>query len=578
MDKSQTHRPFVFWAIITIIVNLVMTQANSYMGDQGYWLDWVRHLRDQGFTNFNGNYPPVYITWLWVVAQIYYYFNLLLEKDFLLKFLCLWPVYIAHLVLVRLVWAQLRSQTRSHWSGSALLAFTALNPALLIDGPIWGQVDLFPVLLAASSLLLLQRSQTHVWASLLFILALLSKFQTIAFLPVFGGLFIRHYRTTWKGIPLAMVGASAILIPFLFAGSLSTIFDNAYLNTITQYPYSTYNAGNLWMLLHGNVTPETQMLWGNPAHEASGLGVLLTPKWLGKLFFLAFSIWVFYTAIRKSNRRKIFMLATLNALAFFTLLPGMHERYMLPVVPMALLWAAQSPRSWIWAAATTLLVYINIGMLNGIQGDALWPTLSLLVVIAFILVAWQQMHPNSWHRAAGLLAKLPMPMKLPYVLQVIALCLLLGILIQSTRPIVYTPSAQTQLLYATPPISTLQNYREPQFGYTVDHNLLSVNGKRYLSGIGTHAPSQLKFALPPQADSFYVSVGIDDEAKPGNVIFRILLDGREAWRSPAITTQNSPLSTAIALNNAREITLITDTNGPDTYDHADWLIPIVTLK
>lgn len=578
MEKSQAHRPFVFWAIITIIVNLVMTQANSYMGDQGYWLDWVRQLRDNGFTGFNGNYPPLYITWLWVVGKLYFYFDLLLEKDFLLKFLCLWPVYIAHLVLVRLVWGQLRQQTRTHWTGTAILALTALNPALLIDGPVWGQVDIFPVVLAACSLLLLQRPQTQVWASLLFSLALLSKFQTIAFLPVFGGLFIRQYRTSWKGLPLATVGISAVLIPFLFAGSLSTILENAYLNTITQYPYSAYNAGNLWMLLQGNVIPETQMLWGNPPHEASGLGLLLTPKWLGKIFFFAFSVWVFYTAIRKSNRRKIFMLATLNALAFFTLLPGMHERYMLPVIPMALLWTAQSPRSWKWAAATTLLVYINIGMLNGIQGDALWPSLSALVVGTFIIAIWQQIFPRPWQRLSTRLQNLPLPMKLPYVLQCIALIALLGIIIYSTKPIVFTPSDQRQLLYATPPTSTLQNYREPQYGYSVDHNLLSVNGKRYLSGIGTHAPSQLKFQLPPQADSFYVSVGIDDEAKPGNVIFRILLDGREAWRSPAITHQNSPMQVSIALNGAREITLITDTNGPDSYDHADWLIPTITLK
>ena len=68
-----------------------------------------------------------------------------------------------------------------------------------------------------------------------------------------------------------------------------------------------------------------------PIWEVSeyGLGFLLKPVHLGKILFVIVSILVLVKSVLCRNIRTAFALCTLNALAFFMLLPQMHERYLL---------------------------------------------------------------------------------------------------------------------------------------------------------------------------------------------------------------------------------------------------------
>jgi Gpi18-like mannosyltransferase len=55
----------------------------------------------------------------------------------------------------------------------------------------------------------------------LFMLGLLTKFQMIMFLPVFGALSLRYRKVMWQGL-LAMAGVFLLVfLPFIIAGNFS---------------------------------------------------------------------------------------------------------------------------------------------------------------------------------------------------------------------------------------------------------------------------------------------------------------------------------------------------------------------
>ena len=129
---------FLLWGSLCVLANILLTFGNSYDGDQSFWVGWVQQLMDGGFGNFKGNYPPLYVFWLWVVAQVHTIFGIAVGKTFLLKFICLWPVYFSHLFLVDWLCRFTGKFGGPQWRRHLLIGFVALNPAILLNGPIWG--------------------------------------------------------------------------------------------------------------------------------------------------------------------------------------------------------------------------------------------------------------------------------------------------------------------------------------------------------------------------------------------------------------------------------------------------------
>ena len=278
MSNTQKIRLFLIWAFACIGANLFCTVCGAYQGDEGYWSDWLRQLMDGGFGGFHGNYPPVYVWWLWAVSRIYSVTGLGSDKNYLLKFLCLWPVFFAHLGLLQIVWKWTVRRNLPALQLNLILAFTALNSALLAGGPMWGQVDIVPLFIAVAAFSLLFTPGRAKWAFPVFVLAILTKLQMIAFLPVFGALCLRRVRIAWKGIPIALGFAVLVLLPFIIAGNVKELLSEAYVTSAPMYPYSSYNAANLWMWTQGNVCLDTLPLFGL---SVDGIGKYITANTVG---------------------------------------------------------------------------------------------------------------------------------------------------------------------------------------------------------------------------------------------------------------------------------------------------------
>ena len=576
MEKRNVNT-FVFWGVICLLANILCTYAEGYDGDQSFWVGWTQQLVDGGFGNFRGNYPPVYVFWLWIVAHIHDLFGIGIGKTFFMKFMCLWPVYFSHVFL--LDWL-CRFMDRFHypeWKRHALAGFIALNPALLLAGPVWGQVDLFPVMLAVSSVYCMARRRTAVLAPMLFVLALLTKFQMILFLPVFGGLFLKHWRYSWRGLVFIIPAVLLVLLPYALGGNLLKMLSRAYVQTTGEYPYATFNAANLWYLWAGNVAPDNVPVSGLSEH---GLGFLFKPSILGKVLFILVSVFTLIKTLFSRNIRTIWGLAFLNALAFFTVLPGMHERYLLYAIPAGLCWLVwDTRRAGLWCTLATFASAVNVMLIISFKGRSVWNFVSALSCTVLVLAVVSFAFPNLWRLGYAKIAHVKFPRFVPYAVLSTVLFLMLGVLLVQMQPVSVEKKENRILLTEIPMNVVHQDYKKPRIDQSVEGNSLQSFNRIYRDGIGTHAASELRFRLPENAESFHFGVAIDDETYGnGDCEFIVKLDGAVVWTSGRIKGKGQPKFDSVAVEGHSFLELVTDPLGSNSSDHADWLLPYVKTR
>ena len=576
MEKRNVNT-FVFWGMICLLANILCTYAEGYDGDQSFWVGWTQQLVDGGFGNFKGNYPPVYVFWLWVVAHIHSLFGIGIGKTFFMKFMCLWPVYFSHVFLLDWLCRFMDRFNSPEWKRHALAGFVALNPALLLAGPVWGQVDLFPVVLAILSIYCMARRRTAIFAPMLYVISLLAKFQMILFLPIFGGLFLKHWRYSWRGLALIIPVVALVLLPYALGGNLVDMLMRSYVKTVGQYPYATFNAANLWYLWAGNAASDAVPVWGISEY---GLGFLFKPSIMGKVLFVLVSIFTLVKTLFSKNIRTIWGLAFLNALAFFTVLPGMHERYLLYAIPAGLCWLVwDTRRAGLWTILATFVSAVNVMLIISFKGHHVWNFTSALACVVLVLAVVSFAFPNLWRWGYAKIARVKFPRFVPYVALSAVLFVMLVVLLVQMQPVSVSRTEEKQLLTEMSMRVVHQDYKKPRTDFSVDGAPLQVRNRVYRDGIGTHAASTLRFHLPENAESFHFGAAIDDETYGnGDCEFKVKLDGRVVWSSGRMTGKDRPKFDSVMVEGHGTLELVTDPMGSNSSDHADWLLPYIKLR
>ncbi|MDQ8203500.1 NPCBM/NEW2 domain-containing protein [Pelagicoccus sp. SDUM812003] len=107
---------------------------------------------------------------------------------------------------------------------------------------------------------------------------------------------------------------------------------------------------------------------------------------------------------------------------------------------------------------------------------------------------------------------------------------------------------------------------------TVYSQKISIAGQVFDRGIGTHSESIIPLALNGQAVRISGLVGLDDETEGrGSVVFSIVADGIELWRSGVMTPGVQAEPFALDLSGVNSLQLVAGDAGDGTdYDHADW--------
>jgi hypothetical protein len=575
------------YLILVVILNFSLLFLKGYTQDLGYWQDWVRQLSSRGYDGFNGNYPPVYIHWLYLVGKFYSLSAIPLEANSLLKFLTQLPVTAFHVIFTLIIFRQLQNAKARPLVVQAVMALTVFNPAILVNGPIWGQVDLIPAVMVYGSLIAASSWRYAYLAIPLFALALLTKFQTIAFAPVFGFLFFNKIRQHLLGILIALLLGALIFLPSIIAGHFWQSFRQAYIDTLGQYPMTTFNAANLWIILTGNTVPDSIILFG--IDPDSVWSKVFMAKHFGMLLFSLTSLMVFAHGIRFLVKNRGFVgsqqllsyslfAATLCALAFFALLPAMHERYLFPAIVMALGYCAIARQKIIYPLLLSASCALNMLLILEINGSNIWYGLSWVIVgLLAIAVVDHLSNQQLFIHAQRLL-------KRAFFIPMISLWFFItasaGMLLYlSDRYQIHQLSLLEHQILLTdlPLVYAHQTHGKMAVNRSFDGKTLSIANRRYAQGIGTHSRSDIQYQLPDDADTFSFKVGLDDEVGTAEVQFSVWGDDQLLWQSaPLYGYERSAPTHSLNVRGVKKLTLKVDPLKEDKWDHADWINPVIS--
>jgi alpha-galactosidase len=120
----------------------------------------------------------------------------------------------------------------------------------------------------------------------------------------------------------------------------------------------------------------------------------------------------------------------------------------------------------------------------------------------------------------------------------------------------------------------VQDYGAPTAKKSLDGHSLTIAGRTFERGFGTHAESWLAIALDGKGLSFSAQVGIDDEVKgrPGGTAeFAVFGDSEKLWSSGLMRVGDAPKPCVVPLAGVKRLELVvTDGEDNNYYDHVDW--------
>lgn len=136
---------------------------------------------------------------------------------------------------------------------------------------------------------------------------------------------------------------------------------------------------------------------------------------------------------------------------------------------------------------------------------------------------------------------------------------------------VFVRQNSAALLTDFDPSPWAQEWGKPEKNQTVNANPLKVKGRTYAFGLGTHAQSDLHYALGGKFTQFSFGCGLDDEDMGGDgVIFRVIGDSKVLWESGPLYSGETK-NAQVNVKGVQDLHLQVDRRGNKDFDHADWL-------
>lgn len=289
-----------------------MLPVPGHRGDVTIMAGWAERIAEVGpwsFYDGSGSIYPALLYPLWALGAAF-------DGDALrdaIKALSI-PFDIA-IGATLFVAVRARSGDRGALAVAALYLF---NPAVLLAGPVWGQVDAAGTLPWVAALAMSAAGRHGPAAALAVVAALVKPQFGLALLPVLTVAAIRSREMrTWRPLGSAVLGGCAAYA--LVAAPLA-LHPGRYLellhDTATFQPYTSLNAFNPWGLMVGFKVPDDPYVGAGTALLVGGLAAAML-------------------ALRRDRDLGALLAAgALLALAFYFLPTRVHERYLFPAMAL----------------------------------------------------------------------------------------------------------------------------------------------------------------------------------------------------------------------------------------------------
>ena len=330
--------------LVVFLIKLGLAMMPSFQVDMGAWLAWAERLSSVGFAHFYSDdiwtqYTPGFLYWLWLVGKIGWIQPLAIKI----------PVIIADMLTGYLIYLVVRKV--SHKWASFAYFFYVLNPVVLFDGSIWGQVDgILTLAMFASTYCLVEKKNPY-WSWLLTAVSLLIKPQAIAIVPILGLATLVKYGWRMLVVSVLMSGLVILLLywPFFPQNPIMGLL------SLTQkmgvsYPYTSLYAFNLWSYV-GMWTPDSTRLWG-ATYFAWGAGIMAA---------------VFAMLFIKNRKglveaKNMYLLFALSCLIFFLFPTRVHERYLFPMFAYLIAYVGIKKQKALVVVASIITVVYSLNL------------------------------------------------------------------------------------------------------------------------------------------------------------------------------------------------------------------------
>ncbi|HDR8112445.1 TPA: hypothetical protein QCZ04_005756 [Bacillus cereus] len=396
-----------FYLMVVVVASLLLRiylafHLEGYERDQLFFVDWMNTVGKYGLGDVYAhgdlvNYPPFFLALLGIYGVILSFFNISVDAAGVL----IRVPSIAFEVVAIIIFAIASKRIENSIVRAALVTFFAFSPAVIVDGTIWGQVDMLHSILMVSSILLLMYKPT--WSGAIYAIALLAKFQSIVIAPVFAMYFLKIIFEKREGkqlikfiigfcIPLLIFG-----LYFAAHGTFITMLTQAYLNAVGTFPTVTVFAMNIWYYAIGTDPNTVDTIQVLPHITLKTVGLILL-----SIAAALTCLYVFFH--RHMNTAILLKAATFISFAFFMLPTQMHERYAFPALVFVIFLLLYEMKWTGIALGLTLTIFLNLVMVL-YAGSNTNMGMFIVTINVFIFYAMCKLLVKEYYDRFGLLIK-----------------------------------------------------------------------------------------------------------------------------------------------------------------------------
>ena len=326
--------PALLIIALGLLVRFALISVNvGYEKDIRLFQSWADSLYKNGFAGFYftgqyTDYPPGYMYVLYTLGALR---SMLKLSDSAFLIVIKMPPMLCDIITSCMIYRIASRKFRKLPAFFFGLAY-ALNPAVIIDSVVWGQVDSVHTMLLFAAILALSEGR-RLFSYISMMLAVLVKPQSLVLSPIFIYDAI-HYVFSSNQVSIlkrvgsiflkaaaACVTAVLLVLPYMRNINFSPII-NLYKTTLSAYPYASVNAYNLYAFLGANWKSIGDYIFPGVSYVQ-----------LGGFSLVLISVFVIYILFRSKGKKSVMFLCAGALYAFtFMLSVMMHERYLYPAL------------------------------------------------------------------------------------------------------------------------------------------------------------------------------------------------------------------------------------------------------